>query len=171
MAIPEIQKVPSPEDRTLPVFDEVQEITGQIRDRAYQLFCDRGLGDGFALQDWLAAEREICWPAAELEETRDEFLAKVALPGFEPGDVKVTASPRELIIKASHQSSKKDKRSHRTCWSEFQQSDAFRHVVLPSAIDVEKIKARFENGLLEIAAAKAVKTAPKAKKIAIPTAA
>ena len=80
----EVRKVPEKDDRSLPIFAEFDRLTDEIRMQAYQLFRHRGAREGHALDDWLAAEREVCWPAAELAETGDAFTLKVALAGFEP---------------------------------------------------------------------------------------
>ena len=36
-----------------------QDVTEQIRRRAYQIYEERGRSDGYAEQDWLQAEAEI----------------------------------------------------------------------------------------------------------------
>ena len=38
---------------------EVQDLTEQIRQRAYELYELRGQGDGHELDDWLRAESEL----------------------------------------------------------------------------------------------------------------
>lgn len=153
-----VETVRSVDERSLPVFDEFNEVVNRIRVRAFNLFANRGFGQGNDLDDWLIAEREICWPTAELVEEDDEFEVKVALPGFDPKDITVTANPRELIIKATHKDerekkSKKDDAKIR--WSEFRSNNVFRHIELPVDIDVDKIEAEFEHGMLEIEAPKA----------------
>jgi HSP20 family protein len=153
-----IQKVPSVEERNLPVFDELKNIAEKIRIRAFKLFSSRGSAEGNDLQDWLLAEREICWPTAELVEEDDEFTVKVALAGFDAKDIEVTANPRELIIKASHKDKRKktDKKDGaKIRWSEFRSKDVYRHITLPADIDVNDIAAEFEQGMLEIKAPKA----------------
>lgn len=155
-----IDKVPSADDLTLPVFAEFDEFADRIRDRAYKLCAGRGFGDGRALDDWLLAEREVCWPAAELVEDGDEFDLKVALAGFEPEEIAVTATPHELMIKASHEAKQKKKKQGEkeiVHWSEFRSNDVFRRIELPSDVDVDKISADYRRGLLEIEAPKAAK--------------
>ena len=167
----EIQKVPSNEDRTLPIFAEFDELMDRIRQRAYGLFRNRGSHAGRDLDDWLAAEREICWPAAELEEDDDEFELKVALAGFEPGDIAVTASPHELIIKAVHKSEQKGEEKEKVRWSEFRDNSVYRRVELPVAIDVDKVEAKYKHGMLSVDAPKARQKKTVAKKIDVSTAA
>ena len=87
MADIRIEKVKAAEDRALPVFAEVEQVLDQMRLRAYELFAGRGFEEGHALDDWLAAEHEICWPAAEFVENDADFVLSMALAGFEPDDI------------------------------------------------------------------------------------
>lgn len=153
-----VETVQSVDERSLPIFEEFNEIAEKIRVRAFNLFADRGFRQGNDLENWLLAEREICWPLAELVEEDDEFEIKVALAGFDPEDITVTANPRELIIKAAHkdeQENKDKKDDEKVLWSEFRSNKVFRHIELPVDIDVDKIEAEFEHGMLEIEAPKA----------------
>jgi HSP20 family protein len=151
----EVQRIPESSDRSLPVFDEFEKIADQIRMQAYNLFAHRGSNDGQALDDWLAAEREFCWPAAELAESDGQFTLKVALAGFDAKEIAVTATPREIIIKAAHRH-ERSSREAELKWSEFRSNRVLRRVELPGDVDVDRISASFKDGLLEI-------TAPKAK--------
>jgi HSP20 family protein len=165
-----IQKVSAADDRTLPIFAEFERIADRIRVQAYNLFARRGAGDGKALDDWLAAEHEICWPAAELVERDGKFILEVALAGFDARDVSVTATPREIIVKASHkleQQKSSGKEASKLRWTEFRSNDVFRRVELPMAVDVDKIAADFRNGLLKIVAPRAADSGESAKKIDI----
>ena len=164
-----IQKVTDIEDRSLPVFGELDRLADRIRLQAYNLFAGRGAGDGHALDDWLAAEREVCWPSAELIERDKEFVLKVALAGFEPKDIDLTATPREVIVKASRkqQSQSTEEGEDERRWSEFRSNDVFRRVVLPTDVDVEKVSASLKNGLLEIMAPRAKTTAKSARKVEV----
>ncbi|MGD8323405.1 MAG: Hsp20/alpha crystallin family protein [Gammaproteobacteria bacterium] len=145
-----------------------------MRERAFSLFDGRGQKHGHAMDDWLRAEREICWPAAELAESDGKYELDVALAGFEPNEIDVTATPSELIIKASHDSrqKKKEKRNGaKIRWSEFRREDVYRHVELPEVVDVDRISAHFDNGLLQITAPKVREKKEASKKIKISTAA
>ena len=172
-----VNKVPSASDRSLPIFSELEALGERIRERAYELFRERGFEAGRDVDDWLSAEREICWPAAELEEDEDEFELKVALAGFDPDEIEVMATPRELVVKARHESSRKDEHEmddegSRVHFTEFRSEDVYRRVALPSAIDVDHVEAKFKRGLLEVEARKARKAEPRSeKKVPVSTAA
>jgi HSP20 family protein len=153
-----VQKVARVEDRALPVFKETEEIMARIRQRAFDLFGRRGFRVGRALDDWVMAEREVCWPAGELAERDKDFVLSVALAGFEPADIAVTATPRELIVHAQTKAERAvepKKEEGEIRWSEFRSNDVYRRVELPMDINVEKVSASLKNGLLKIIAAKA----------------
>jgi HSP20 family molecular chaperone IbpA len=162
-----VQKVPDAEDRSLPVFAELERLAERIRLQAYNLFARRGSGAGHALDDWLAAEREVCWPSAELAEREGEYAVKVALAGFEPSEIDVTATPREIIVRAAHKHEKKSAADAKLQWSEFRSDEVFRRIELPAEVNVSKVAATLENGLLEIKAPKAEQKAAPAKKVAV----
>ena len=164
-----IQRVPSADVRKLPIFAEFERLADRIRLQAYNLFSRRGAGEGHALDDWLAAEREVCWPAAELSERDGEFVLDVALAGFEPDEITLTATPREIMVKAAHKHERKSvgKGEPKLRWTEFRSNDVFRRVELPVAVDVDKISADFRNGLLKIVAPKAQSAAESPKQIEI----
>jgi HSP20 family protein len=145
------------DERTLPVFAEAERMFEQIRRRAYELFSGRGFGEGRALDDWLAAEREFSWPATELIEREQDFVLSVALPGFEPADVALTAAPRALFIQAKMKGERKDetrKGEAKVHWSEFRSADVCRRVEFAKDIDVDKVSATLRNGVLRIIARK-----------------
>lgn len=159
------------EDRTLPAFTEAERMFEQIRRRAYELCAGRGFGAGRALDDWLAAEREFNWPATELVEREQDFVLSAALPGFEPADVSLTATPRTLVIQAKAKSERKSdtgKGDVRVHWSEFRSADVCRGIEFARDIDVAKISATLKNGVLRVVARKAERPA---KPVAVPAAA
>jgi HSP20 family protein len=163
MADIRIEKVKAAEDRALPVFAEVEQVLDRMRLRAYELFAGRGFEEGHALDDWLAAEHEICWPAAEFVENDADFVLSLALAGFEPDDIAVTATPRELIVKAARKTERREPakaEAGKVRWSEFRSDDVYRRIELPCAVEVEKLSATFRNGLLKVVAPKAREARP-----------
>jgi HSP20 family molecular chaperone IbpA len=155
-----VEKVADPRKRTLPVFKEVESLLDRIRTRAFEMFSGRGFGEGHALDDWLAAEREICWPAGELVEQDKGYVLSLTLPGFEPADVSITTTPREVIVHAKTKIERKGEEEAKkgakgkVCWSEFRSNDVYRRVELAKDIDVQSVSASLENGILKIVAAK-----------------
>lgn len=154
------------EGRTLPVFKEMESLLDRIRARAFEMFSVRGSGDGHALDDWLAAEREICWPAGELVEQDKDFVLSLALSGFAPADVSVTATPREIIVHAKTKVERKgEETATKVCWSEFRSNDVYRRVEFAKDIDVQSVSASLENGMLKVVAPKAQTKAQKPARV------
>lgn len=165
-----VEKVAKADDRSLPIFEEIDRLADRIRVHAYNLFARRGSGEEHALDDWLAAERDICWPSAELTEQDSRYALKVALAGFEPGEISVTATPHEIIVKASHKQETKSKEGEpEVRWTEFHSNDVFRRVELPKAVNVKAVSANLTNGLLEIVAPQAESAEEAAKQVEIST--
>lgn len=165
-----VKAVKNGEDRSLPIFAEIDELFDRIRDQAYRRFALRGFSDGNELEDWLSAERELCWPKAELREDDDEFDVYITLAGFKPEEIELTATPDTLIVKALHEH-KQSKEKRKVRWSEFRHDDVYRTIALPTDIDVDKVKAELENGLLKVEAKKAVSSSRKSKAVPISSAA
>jgi HSP20 family protein len=145
---------------TFPVFREMEQVAERVHAKAFDLFSRRGFESGHALDDWLAAEREICWPAGELIEEERAFTLNVALPGFEAADIAVTDTPGDLIVHAKSKTESKKtadaRKGQKVCWSEFRSNDVHRQVGLPSAIDAQSVSATLQNGMLKITAGKAM---------------
>jgi HSP20 family protein len=160
-----VKKVARADDRSLPVFEDVERMLQRIRGRAFEMFQERGLGAGRALDDWLAAEREICWPATEFVERDADYTLAMALAGFEPADIAVTATPRELIVHARATFTRGEEgkpKEARVRWSEFRSNDVYRRIELPGEITVDKVVATLKNGLLHVVAPKAQQMQPVA---------
>ena len=146
------------------VLTSLENLFGKIKERAYSLFEKRGRTEGGDIEDWLAAERELLWsPPAELTETQDEFLIRVAVPGFEEKDIEVTAAPEAVFVKAEASTEEK-KENEGTVFTEFGERTLFRRVALPEPADVNRATATLSNGVLTVTAKKAPR--PEGRKIA-----
>ena len=83
-----------------PVFDELEHAWNDIRQRAFQLFQQRG-GAGGSEVDGCCRQRGLLWrPQAELIEDESQFRLQLAVPGIQPGNLRVTALPQSIIVRA-----------------------------------------------------------------------
>jgi HSP20 family molecular chaperone IbpA len=162
-----VQKVRDIDDRRLPIFSELDDCMDRVRKRAFELFADRDFRHGHEIDDWLTAERQICWPAAELSEKDKELVAKVALPGFDADEITLTINPEEMIVKAVRTSEEESEPAEKVHWSEFRSRDVYRRIGLPCHIDVDHVSANFDGGLLKVKAAKDEKQEQAGKEIKI----
>ncbi len=154
-----VHKVKDPEKQAFPILQEIAKRVEAVKQRAFELFQNRGQGTGRELEDWLQAEHEIFgWPAAELIEKDNAYQVQVTLPGFDAKDIEVTTTPLELIIHAAARQEKKGKEKD-VVWTEFGSNDVYRRFELPSKIQVEKVAASLDKGILRISAPLAERSA------------
>lgn len=149
-----IEKIDEKKAAGSPVLNEMKTLADQIRQRAFEIFQGRGAGDGLAVDDWLHAERDLFRvPESELIEKDGKYEARVSAPGIDPGDVQVTVLPDALIVKGStvHTHDKTDG-DIRFC--EFDRRTLFRRFDLPEPINVDKVTASLDKGVLQLTALK-----------------
>lgn len=140
---------------------KMKDLTERIRQRAFDIFKHRAPDDGSDLDDWFKAEHELIWaPESDLVEKDGKFEMQVAVPGFDAKDVTVTALPDAVVVcaESSHQHDKSD---GNVCFCDFAERTLFRRFDLPAPIDVDKVTASLDKGLLKLTAAKAENLAKK----------
>ncbi|HYA18166.1 MAG TPA: Hsp20 family protein [Bryobacteraceae bacterium] len=135
------------------VLEDLKALAARVRDRAFAIFEKRGAGGGKDLDDWLEAERELILSTeSELSEKDSRFELSIAVPGFAPKDLEVTALPDALIVRGESAQERKSKEGN----VEFrEEKQLLRRFDLPGEIDVDKVSADLEKGVLHVTAAKA----------------
>ena len=109
------------------------------------------LWDRFFGEMPVAARRigEEWLPTTDVSETKDSFLVKAELPGLETKDIEVSVSGDFLVIKGEKKQEKeeKDEQHHAVerYYGSFQRS--YR---IPPNVNIEKIDAAFEKGVLKV---------------------
>lgn len=98
------------------------------------------LFEPFALpEDWA---EPYGWNVEEMEK---EWVCRLDLPGFEPGEIAVTAEGDELVVRAAHTeapATKESKESRRRAFT--------TRVTVPRETDLDKVEAVYRNGVLEL---------------------
>ncbi len=107
---------------------------------------------GFLDKDFLP---EKVWsPAVDLYETDENLVVKAELPGLDKKDIKLTLSDGLLTVTGERKQEKesKGKNYHRveSSYGSFQ-----RAINLPVPVQIDKIKADYKRGVLEIVLPKA----------------
>jgi HSP20 family protein len=118
---------------------------------------DRMMGDFFDRrmrpwwpERWLRAEpMEIAAPAVDLYEEKDEIVVKAELPGIEKNNIEVNLSDHHLTIKGEKKKEEevKEENYYR---SERSYGSFLRTLELPTEVLGDKVKASFNNGILEV---------------------
>jgi len=99
---------------------------------------------------WLKSMNE---PALNIKEKNDQFEIELAAPGYNKKDFEVTIDNGCLNISAKKEMSKEEKEEDYTR-KEFSYSSFERSLQLPENIADEKIKAKYDNGILKFNLAK-----------------
>ena len=105
-------------------------------------------------------------PAIDMHETKDDLVLKVELPGVNEKDVAVSITGDLLTIKGERRwddESKDQKFLHvERVFGQFE-----RLIQLPMAVQADKVKAAYRDGVLEITLPKAEELKPREIKIDI----
>ena len=94
-------------------------------------------------------------PAVESFVRGDDLVVRADLPGIDPKNVDVSVEDGHLTIKGERKAVNENNGD--TLYREVSYGRFERTFTLPRGIDTEKVAAKFENGLLEVALPKSAK--------------
>jgi HSP20 family protein len=112
---------------------------------------------------------EGAWtPAIDVHDSRDNLVVRADLPGLKKDDIEVSIQDETLIIRGEkrEESERKEKGVVRT---ERLYGSFHRAVTLPVAVDENRVKAQYKNGVLELTLPKKEEAKPKQIKIDVDT--
>lgn len=99
-------------------------------------------------------------PAIEMFEKEDKYVVKAELPGMKEEGIDVSVAGDTLTIKGETKAENETKKEDYYC-CERSYGSFSRSIGLPSTVDVEKIEASYDNGVLELHLPKAIEDKPK----------
>lgn len=135
------------------LLQNIEILQDRISRKAYDLYQTRGASDGSSVDDWLRAEREVCWvPREELEETDRAIHVTIGLSGAADEKIEVTLLPQMLILRGANEDEingqfEADSGAPRP-------NVLFRRITFPSQIHTESAVVQMEADLLRVSAAK-----------------
>lgn len=100
------------------------------------------------------------WPAIDVSEDDESFSVRVDVPGLGPKDVEVEVSGNLLTVKGSRQEEREQRDRGQYRHQRFAGSFA-RSVTLPPSVDMGKIQARYDKGVLTVTAPKVPGVEPR----------
>ncbi len=89
-------------------------------------------------------------PALEMYEREGELVVRAEMPGMNQEDFQVRAMGDRLVIEGERRSDNRETREQGYYQTEWSYGRFVREVPLPDDVDTNQVKARFENGVLEI---------------------
>jgi HSP20 family protein len=132
-------------------FREMEDLQNRLSTLFGRTPVRRGNGkESITLTEWT--------PLADITEDDREYVIKAELPELKKEDVKVTVENGVLTISGERKFEKEEKKYHRV---ERGYGSFVRTFALPEDADAEKIKAAFNQGMLEVCLPKNQKAKPK----------
>jgi HSP20 family protein len=116
-------------------------------------------GGSQAARPWL--------PAVDMHETKDDLVLRVELPGVREKDVSVSITGDLLTIKGERRWSEEEGKDQKFLHVERAYGQFERLIQLPMAVQSDKVKASYRDGVLEIRLPKAEELKPREIKIDI----
>jgi len=139
-------------------FRNVSDIQGEVN-RLFDTFLGRPMAPAApATRSWL--------PAVDMHETKDDLVLTVEVPGVREKDVKVSITGDLLTIRGERRWDE-DAKSQQYLHVERVYGQFERMVQLPMAVQAEKVKATYRDGVLQITLPKAEELKPREIKIDI----
>ncbi len=134
----------------------------RLQDELNRLFeseISRRMGEeGLTSSSWI--------PPVDIYEDENNIVVKADLPGMDQKDIEVKVENNSLVIKGEKKFEDEEKKNNYHRIERFY--GTFQRVfTLPDTVDVEKIKATYKNGVLEITIPKKPETKPKQIKVEV----
>jgi HSP20 family protein len=139
------------------------------RNDSYPAFSNL-FGDFFdkAFSDWNSTNFSLTnttLPAVNIQESKDDFLVTMAVPGMSKKDFKLDLNDNVLTISSEKKEEKKKEEENFTR-KEYSYQSFSRSFTLPKdVVNDEKISAKYENGELKILIPKKEEAKPKKPKL------
>lgn len=114
--------------------------------RFYNSLLDSFFNDSFLSE----SEEPVHWnPRMEVEETQEEFLLNVEIPGLSKKDIDISVKDNVINISGEKKEKvrKKDSQYH---LNEIRYGHFCRSFQLPNNVDVDKIKGNWKEGILTV---------------------
>jgi HSP20 family protein len=96
-----------------------------------------------------STERSGMVPAVNIREREDHFLLELAAPGMKKDDFKIKLDNNVLTI-SSEQKEESEETKEKFTRKEFFYQSFSRSFTLPKSVDLDKIKADYNNGVLSL---------------------
>jgi HSP20 family protein len=133
-------------------------------ERMFDDFFDRRLSPFRGSRWWPTAGFSV--PAVDVYDDKNELVAKVELPGLEKDDIEVNITDQALTVRGERKKEEEVKEDD-YYRSERSYGSFSRTVELPTDLAVDKARASFKNGLLEVRIPRTEEAKKKETKISI----
>jgi HSP20 family protein len=120
-------------------------------------FSDLFDGDRLFTNGWTDKELKRSLPAVNIKENKNEFNIEFASPGFAKKDFKIDLDENVLTVSAEKEKEKNEETDSFTR-KEFSYNSFSRSFTLPQTVNVDKIDAKYNDGILKLSIPKKTET-------------
>lgn len=140
-------------------FDEIERLFENVWTRPYSLF-------GTSWPEAQLCDMRDLSPSVDIYEEGKELVIKADMPGVTKDDLKLEVTDNTLTISGEK---KKEDKIERENYFRYERSHGsfYRSFELPEGTDTDKVKAHFDNGVLEVRIPETGKAIDKARTISI----
>ena len=121
-------------------------------------------GDMFDWSNRNFSDTNTTLPSVNIKEDTEGFQVDVAAPGFGKNDFKIELNHDQLTISSEKKVEDETKDQQQFTRREFSYQSFSRTFTLPSIVEADKIKAKYDNGILSISIPKKEEAKPKPPK-------
>jgi len=100
-------------------------------------------------------------PAVDVKETADQIVIKAEVPGMDAQDINISVTGDVLTIKGEKKAEREEKEENYHL-VERSYGSFSRSLAMPAAVDLDKIEAKYDKGVLIITCPKKEEVKPKA---------
>jgi len=131
-----LERIPVPYARKTTFTDTIRRVYEHVRGKAFEYYVDRGELDGYALEDWLLAERTlILKPDVTIRRFDEDLVIEVAMPDVEVEEIHLEVTPEGMLV---------------TTTPDEDGRQVLRTVQFVEPIDVDSIDAEYALGSLRL---------------------
>ena len=105
----------------------------------------------------------------DIREDADHLYVEADLPGFKKDEIDITCENQTLTISAEHKEEQKEPKEHKSGdWllNERRYARFLRSFTLPPSVDVQKVDAKLQDGVLKLVLNKREETKPRKIQVA-----
>ena len=99
-------------------------------------------------------------PAVDIKETAEAVVVKAEVPGMDAKDINISVTGEVLTIKGEKKSEREEKEENYHL-VERSYGSFSRSLTLPAAVDLDKIEAKYDKGVLTVTCPKKEEVKPK----------
>lgn len=89
-------------------------------------------------------------PSADLQETKENYIVTVDLPGMDKEKIRIELRYNVLAISGSRERLHEEKPGDKIIRQELSRGEFYRSFTLPGPVESDKTKAKYENGVLTV---------------------